>query len=153
MSDMPRPRPPHLQRERNRHGKTVWFVRMGKGPRTRIRAAFGTPEFDAEYIAAVTDEPARAAPSRVLTTSLQWLWDSYRETGAWAELSIATRRQRENIMLHVLKESGAKPYAAIKPAHIQNGIDRRSKTPAQARNFLDAMKGFSLGEKARARQG
>jgi integrase len=146
---MPRPRPPHLQRETTRHGKPVWFVRIGKGPRTRIRAAFGTPEFDAEYIAAVTDEPARVAPARVLTTSLQRLWDSYRETGAWAELAIATRRQRENIMLHVLKESGSKPYAAIKSSHIQNGIDRRSKTPAQARNFLDAMKGLFRWAKKR----
>jgi hypothetical protein len=47
--DMPRPRPPHLHRQVSRHGKTVWYVRTGKGPRTRIRSAFGTPEFDAEY--------------------------------------------------------------------------------------------------------
>jgi integrase len=149
ISDMPRPRPPHLQREKNRHGKTVWFVRIGKGPRTRIRAAFGTPEFDAEYVAAVTNEPVRRMPERILTTSLQWLWDSYRETGAWAELSVATRRQRENIVLHVLKDAGPKPYAAIKFSHIQEGIDRRSRTPAQARNFLDAMKGLFRWAKKR----
>jgi hypothetical protein len=49
MDGMPRPRPPHLHRQVSRHGKTVWYVRVGKGPRTRIKAAFGTPEFDAEY--------------------------------------------------------------------------------------------------------
>ena len=27
---MPRPRPPHLHRETNRHGTTVWYVRLGK---------------------------------------------------------------------------------------------------------------------------
>jgi len=51
---MPRPRPPHLQREVTRHGKANWYVRIGKGPRVRIRADFGTPEFDAEYQAAIT---------------------------------------------------------------------------------------------------
>jgi hypothetical protein len=34
-------------------GKVVWYVRLGRGPRTRIRAEFGTPEFDAEYQAAL----------------------------------------------------------------------------------------------------
>ena len=61
---MPRPRPPHLQREITRHGKAVWYVRVGRGPRVRIRAEFGTPEFDAEYRAALAGAPARkAAPS------------------------------------------------------------------------------------------
>jgi hypothetical protein len=46
MSDMPRQRPPHLQRERTRHGKAVWYVRVGKGPRIRINADYGTPGFD-----------------------------------------------------------------------------------------------------------
>jgi hypothetical protein len=49
MDPMPRPRPPHLQREVTRHGKAIWYVRIGKGPRVRIRAEFGTSEFDAEY--------------------------------------------------------------------------------------------------------
>jgi integrase len=146
---MPRPRPPHLHREISRHGKVTWVVRIGKGPRTRIRALYGTPEFDAEYQAAIGGGPLPGASARVLATSLQWLWDSYRETGAWSGLAMSTRRQRENIMLHVLKESGAKPHAAIRPKHIQAGIDRRSKTPAAARNFLDTMKGLFRWAKKR----
>src|SRR5436190_24042236 len=59
---MPRPRPPHLHRQVTRHGKTVWYVRFGKGPRVRIRAEFGTPEFGAEYQAAIT---ARHAHGRL----------------------------------------------------------------------------------------
>ncbi len=42
---MPRPRPPHLHREVTRHGKTVWYVRVGKGARIRLKAQFGSPEF------------------------------------------------------------------------------------------------------------
>ena len=75
---MPRPRPPHLQREITRHGKAVWYVRVGHGPRVRIRAEYGTPEFDAEYRAALAGTPARkAAPS---CSSLAWLLARYRET-------------------------------------------------------------------------
>lgn len=50
---MPKPRPPCLHREINRHGQTVWYVRKGRGQRTRLRARFGTPEFMAEYSAAM----------------------------------------------------------------------------------------------------
>jgi hypothetical protein len=50
---MPRPRPPHLQRQVTRHGKVVWYVRLGRGPKVGVRAEFGTPKFDAEYQAAL----------------------------------------------------------------------------------------------------
>jgi site-specific recombinase XerD len=145
--DMPRPRPPHLQRETTRHGKVVWVVRVGKGPRTRIRAPYGSPGFKAEYDAAVAGRPlSGTGPAKA---SLQWLWDSYRETGAWTSLAFSTRRQRENIMLHVLKTAGARPYAAIGPLNIQDGLDKRAKTPAAARNFLDTMKGLFRWAKKR----
>jgi len=145
---MPRPRPPHLQHEKTRHGKYVWVVRVGKGPRTRIKAAYGTDEFKAEYDAAIAGKPlsGKASPAKA---SLQWLWNSYRETSAWTDLALSTRKQRENIMLHVLASSGTKPYAAIGPQNIQDGLDKRSKTPAAARNFLDTMQGLFRWAKKR----
>jgi hypothetical protein len=79
MEPMPRPRPPHLQRQVTRHGKAVWYVRMGKGRRTRIRATFGTPDFDAEYHAAITARP-RPPSSNVAADTLAWLIERYRET-------------------------------------------------------------------------
>lgn len=148
MADMPRPRPPHLHSETTRHGKLAWYVRIGKGQRSRIRAAFGTAEFDAEYQAAISGKPRiKRGPSE---GSLTWLLDRYRETKAWQHLSLATRRQRENIFLHVIKTAGDQPYSKITTATITAGRDRRSDTPAQARNFLDAMRGlfrWALGAK------
>ena len=138
---MPRPRPPHLQRQVTRHGKTVWYVRIGKGPRIRIRAEFGTPEFDVEYTAAIsgTPRPKKGAPA---AGSLAWLIERYRETGDWTDLSPATRRNRENHFKQVIKTAGDKPYRAITQAVIVAGKDRRAHTPAQARNYLDAMRGL-----------
>jgi hypothetical protein len=42
-----------LQREITRHGKAVWYVRVDRGPRVRIRAEYGTSAFEAEYRAAL----------------------------------------------------------------------------------------------------
>ena len=75
--------------------------------------------------------------------TLAWLFDRYRETVAWNQvLSAATRRQRENILARVLLTAGNVSASAITTTHIVDGRERRSQTPAQARNFLDAMRGL-----------
>lgn len=142
MDAMPRPRPPHLHREVTRHGKTVWYVRVGKAGRVRMRAEQGAPEFDSEYQAAITGSPRPQKGTPVVGT-LAWLIERYRETGAWTtKLSAATRRQRENIFLHVLASAGQQPFTGITQQTIAAGRERRAHTPAQARNFLDAMRGL-----------
>lgn len=116
-------------------------MRRGHGPRIRMRAAFGTPEFEAEYRAALDGTPVGYTKKAVIGT-LQWLWERYRETTTWTGLSLATRRQRENIMVGVLKQSGHEQASRIKRQHVVAGRDRRSGTPAQARHFLDLMRGL-----------
>jgi integrase len=69
--------------------------------------------------------------------------ERYRETTAWTDLSLASLRQRENIFEHVLEAAGRQPFAKITTASIMAGRDRRAKTtPAQARKFLDTMRGL-----------
>jgi integrase len=152
MSDMPHPRMPHLHREVTRHGRVVWYARVGgssRGPRVRLKAEFGTAEFWAEYESALASAPPRKrAPTHEGT--LAWLIERYRETTAWGYLSAATRRQRENIFAHVRETAGAKPFAKITTAVIMAGRDRRANTPSQARHFLNAMRGlFRWALKAR----
>jgi integrase len=141
MGAMPHPRPLHLHRQTTRHGKTVWYVRVDHGRRIRIRAAYGTPAFDTEYWAALQGErPARAGNCREGT--LAWLVERYRDSSAWRDLSLATRRQRENIFKGIVEKAGGEPYRAVSRKSVTEGRDRRSATPAQARHFLDAMRGL-----------
>jgi integrase len=140
MFGMPRQRPPHLQRERTRHGRSVWYVRVDKGPRIRIRAEYGTPAFDVEYKAAVAGEPI--GKKGASSGTLRWLYERYRETTAWCDLSLATRRQRENIFKQIMGAVGHEPISLITRKSIVASRDRRKETPAQARNMLDAMRGL-----------
>jgi len=142
MADMPRPRPPYLHRQTDRHGNTAWYVRIRPNPRIRIRGLFGSPEFTAAYQAALRGNAVEATDTAIPAGTLSWLLARYRETNAWRDLSMATRRQRENIFLHVLETSGRQPFTAINRKSVTAGRDRRSETPAQARNFLDAMRGL-----------
>ena len=141
---MPRRRPQYLVREFSRHGKAVWYCRRG-GRRIRLRAEYGTPEFEAEFQAALTGV-ARPQPQGddQKAGTVAWLIARYRETTAWQQdLSAATRRQRDNIFLHVIKNIGDLPVTAITRDKVIEARDKRAtKTPHQARNFLDALRGL-----------
>ena len=140
IEDMPRPRLPHLQRQVTQHGRVAWYVRIKKGRRTRLRSAYGSADFIDEYHAALAGTPLQRRGNDPGT--LAWLVDRYRETAAWMALSAATRRQRDNIFAGVLRQAGEVRAASIDRSHIVAGRDRRAATPAQARNFLDAMRGL-----------
>ena len=72
MTDMPRPLLKFLLRETTRHGRVVWYVRQGAGPRIRLRAEYGTPEFMKEYTHAVGGNATLGAPRVIgLTLSAQ----------------------------------------------------------------------------------
>jgi integrase len=146
MSDMPRPRPPYLHRQKTRHGKLIWVVRKGaRGKKIQIRAEFGTPEFDTAYQAAVvaSASPPQSPKIRASNGTLGWAWLLYKQSAAWqSAISKATRRQRENIMKHVLATAGAQPLSAINAAAIREGVDRRAATPFQAKNFVQTLRGL-----------
>jgi integrase len=72
---------------------------------------------------------------------LAWLIGRYQDSAAWARLSVATRRPRENIFAEVCKSAGEVPSADITAKMIREGVDRRAKTPFAAMNFLKAMRG------------
>jgi integrase len=137
---MPRPRPPYLSREVTRHGTAVWYVRRN-GKRTRLRTKYGTPEFEAEYRAALAGNPKndKGAPP---DDSLAWLIARYRETAVWQALSSATKKQRENILRQIVESAGNRPIAKITTAAIVAARDRRAGTPFQARHFLDTLRGL-----------
>ncbi len=137
---MPKPRPPHLHYEETRHGVRVWYVRRGHGPRMRIKAVYDTPEFWAQYRAALEGVSAVAKPPK--TSSLKWAFDRYRNSSAWAALSPSTRRARENIIRQVIKTAGDEPLREIDAETIRAGRERRSAKPHSANAFLRTMRGF-----------
>lgn len=144
MAVMPRQRWPFLQRATTRHKKSVWYVRLQdvKRTRVRLRAEYGTPEFRAEYEAALKRNAPPTTKGRAQAGSLAWAADLYRRSSAWSELSTATRRQRENILKHVLERCGAAPLRQISRADIVGGREDRAATPAAARHFVETMRGL-----------
>jgi integrase len=71
-----------------------------------------------------------------------WAIERYRNSSAWAGMSTATRKQRENIFRAVIKTAGASLLRDINEETIRGGRERRAATPHSANNFLKTMRGF-----------
>ena len=139
---MPRKLPIHVRREKTRHGRVVYYFRRGVERRTRL-PDYGTAEFDPAYQRALAGQTTPVESRKSYPAhSLAWLIQQYRESRTYAELSKATRRQRDNIFLHVVEAAGREPFKSLTTAHIAQARDRRAGTPSQARNMLDAMRGL-----------
>ena len=140
IAPMNRKLPPFVYREKTRHQRQVYYFRKGKEQRTRL-PDYGSSEFDKAYTAALTqsETPKKRHAGQ---GSLEWLIARYRQTSTYLALSLATRKQRDNIFENVVKKSGHVAYKAISRKNIVEGREKRAKTPAQSRNFLDAMRGL-----------
>ena len=140
MADVPRPRFPNLQKETTRHGATVWYVRIGRGPRIRLRSPFGSKEFKLEYEAAMAG--TAIADAKATARSVKWLIDEYKKSSDWSGLAITTRAARDNIFKSMADSIGQESFASIGPKSIMASRDRRKDTPHAANNFLKTMRGL-----------
>jgi integrase len=127
--------PPHVQVERTRHGKTVYYFRRNQGaPRIRLPAP-NDPAFKRAYAAALTG--SSPPDTKAQSGTLQWLVESYKRSAHWANLKPSTRRMRDNILARVVEENGKVPFRAITRRHINEAIDRRP--PHAGNNFRKVM--------------
>jgi integrase len=144
---MQRPNWPNLERRVSRHGVVCWYVRVGHGERVRLRSQLGTPEFRIEYEAAQSallkgERPSKAPEKGPSQGTMSWLWEEYMKSSAWAALAPSTKKQRENLMLHVLEGAAGMPIAKVTKSVILAGRERRSDTPFAANNYLKTVRGL-----------
>ena len=142
MADMPRLLP-YLNRQPGRHdnGRVYYYVRVRKGPRIPIPGEYGSPEFLEAYSAAVGGgKVSTPPPPRASRGTLRWLVDHWKRSSDWMATEPATRRQRDNILVHVLEKSGDRAVEDIDQAAIRAGREKRMATPHAANNFLKTMR-------------
>lgn len=141
--DMPRKLPPFVVRERSRHGKVIFYFRRGKGQRVRLPDDLQSKEFEAAYEATLSGKAGYAKrSSETASGTLQWLVERYMESGRWAGLSVATRKQQGLFFKDAIEKAKNPPYRGITRKTMQSAMDARRSTPALANNFMKAMRGL-----------
>lgn len=144
MPAMPKRRPPHVHRQVARNGETIWYYRVSKGKRTRLHERYGSAAFMTEVAAVAAGTPIpRVAVRRGGQGSISWGIRLYRASQAWAKLSVATRKQRGNILDRIAKTPVAEcAIVAVTKKSIKAKVLALGETPAAARHFLQTMRGF-----------
>jgi hypothetical protein len=144
MADMARKLPQYCYREMPRHGTPRYYFRRGKGARHRL-PDFADTAFWPAYELARTNSLQGIRQPKAKQGTLEWLIEFYGQSSAYTGFSAATRRQQDNILANVIRKAGKANYADITRAVIIAGREDRAATPAQARNFLDALRGLFAG--------
>ncbi|MDE4913513.1 tyrosine-type recombinase/integrase [Methylobacterium sp. 092160098-2] len=136
---MPRKKPLHLRSERTRHGKLVWYVRVGHEPRIRIREEYNTDAFWAAYRHAVEGAP-KPQPAGPAPNTMAWLIDKYVNSGEWRLLKAATRRNRHSVYRQVEQAVGGQPLKAFTRKSIMASREKRADRPYAANEFVNALR-------------
>jgi Phage integrase family len=159
----------YLYADMSQRGQLRYYVQLrNKLPKNRIKAEFGTPEFEAEVDAAIAAQIALYGNERdyinaqkqrnerrpALPTTpaqpgtLRWYWNSYKHSDHWlGDLSVgleglaeSTRLQRTGLIESLLPENGEKPFAVLTRKVIK--AEMKARTPSQAGNLLSALRGM-----------
>jgi len=136
MPDMPRRRKPYTQREKTRHGKTVWYFRRGTGARVRLPGEYESPEWLAAYEAALGGLPP---PAPTAGGTFRWLVERYKASAKFAGLAKETQENRSGILDRVVKTAGDLRLNQVTRKMLAEGRDRRAATPFAAINYLKVM--------------
>nr|WP_289852191.1 tyrosine-type recombinase/integrase [Rhizobium sp. SSA_523] len=137
MEGMPRPRYQYVQKQVTRHGKVVWYFRIGDGKRARLPGEYGSPEFIKAWKALIAGQKVETQPAGRHT--LAWLVEKYQQSAAFKGLKASTQANRRNILAKACEKGGKILTSQITRATIAAGRDRRAATPHAAINFMKVM--------------
>ncbi len=147
---MPRPNPPHLVRDVDRHGNVRWYVRVPGKPKIRIREDYGTQAFWSVYRDALAGKivpPKKPGREPTIAGSMRSLCDHYFKCAEFKALDPSTRRVRRSILERFClmttpggKRYGDLPFKPILPRNIRAIRDKLSETPAAANALVKALR-------------
>ncbi|GAB1717557.1 MAG: phage integrase [Nitrobacter sp.] len=143
---MPRPNPPRLTKDTDRHGNIRWYVRTLEGPKVRLREEYGTPAFWQAYRDALAGKIKPPEPSQRVARkpfdkdSLAWLCSQYYTSAEYKQLNERTRYVRRATLDHVCAADGEKPYKLLLPKHIRTRRDARADRPESANGMIKALR-------------
>lgn len=144
----------YLVEDVDRHGNVRVYLRRN-GRKVRLRSPTGSPEFFAEYRAALAalesplPSPTPRSTEAPLPGTLRWLCAAYFGSAEFKRLDPRTQRVRRLILEHCLREPVAPaetalfsefPLSRLTPAAIRVLRDRKAAAPETANGRVKALR-------------
>jgi len=131
----------YVERWKDRHDKTRFYFRKGKGPRFPMRGPEGSPNFWQDYQAAAKgDTPIKTNINRAESGTMRWLIEQYYASPNFKELRDSTKRMRRYILEKFSEKHGTKRYTHLLPHHIRKIRDEKADTPDAANNLVKTIR-------------
>ncbi|WP_044558718.1 tyrosine-type recombinase/integrase [Azospirillum sp. B4] len=129
----------------DRHGNVRIYLRRKGHPKVRLMSTPGTPEFLAEYQAALgagaLRQPAKPKQrSEPAPGSLSWLAQRYYASGKFTTANPGTKKMRRSIIDRLCEQAGDAPVSTMQVEHVEALRDQRAATPAAANNMVKVLR-------------
>jgi integrase len=130
---------PYLYKDIDRQGHVRWRLRAPRKPTVTIKGEYGSPEFAANYRAAMECQPRASVVARAHGT-FGALACSYLRSAEFSQLANETKRQRRSLIEQFCLSYGELPVASLERRHVKKMMDGLSNTPGTARKFLSMLR-------------
>jgi integrase len=135
---------PYLYRDIDRQGAERWRLRAPGRPTTTIKGAYGSPEFAANYRAAMEGEPVeKIGLLERKHGTIGALAHSYLRSVAFADLAASSQRNRRAFIDQLVMSYGKLPIAQLERRHIRTMMDSNADKPGKARAMLAALRALT----------
>lgn len=129
----------HVERWKDRHGRTRYYFRRGKGKRIALAGMPGSSAFNDAYIAA-DNNYSRVANSNDGT--LNALSKLYFASSKFLQMKAATQKQTRYIIERLIAEHGHRLVKQMSAMDVEKMFSAKANTPAAANNFLKKLRGL-----------
>lgn len=129
---------PYLYRDKSRGGR--WRLRAPGRPTVTIKGEFGSPEFAADYRAAMEGENKLTPTAVTKHGTMAALARSYLRSAAFSALAPATQRSRQYWAETFISRFGTLPVSGLERRHVKTIMDALASTPGAARNALSLLR-------------
>lgn len=128
----------YLYRDIDARKRERWRLRAPGKPTLTIKGKFGSPEFAANYRAAMEREVVPTITTKHGT--IEALGRSYLKSAAFAQLAAETKRKRRWTVEQFCSSYGNLPVAQLQREHVKRMMDGFANKPGTGRNFLSMLR-------------
>lgn len=142
----------YVHRFRDRHGHERLYFRRPGHARKPLRGPLGSPEFLADYAAALAAAEPRQ-PRQPAAGTMDALCVSYLRSTAFHALGASTQAVYRRIIGRIRAAYGGLSVANLQRSHVARMMEKRAETPASANHFLRTLRALmkhAVAEKMRA---
>jgi integrase len=130
----------YLYRDTDRQGAERWRLRVPGRKTITIAGRYGSPEFAANYRAAIEGESVKAKIIAGEHGTIDALGRSYLRSAAFAGLATETQRKRRTLVERFCTRYGKLSVAGLKRHHVKLIMDEVASTPGTARDMLSMLR-------------